>query len=292
MRKFVVYIGFLVCAIAVQAQDPETGLYRSFFGEDTTVWNAYEFRADWNYSDLTLFIVGDTVAEDTLACKKIYYKDYIFFRRDDGTWDYEYKLLLYGIIRENRNTGQLWLKRNELIGWRIIADMSLSYEDSFRGHRVSDITTDSLGRKIIKLGESNVLIEGVGPVYYEYSLGYAIVCVWHNDDLQYSLSSYNNMYISALSRFNAIDCRLQQSGIQEVEHAAGSIRIYPNPCFNHLNVDCDKKCSVSIVDSYGRVVVSTRTIDEYIDVSGWQKGVYLVKIECEQQVLVRKIIKL
>lgn len=69
----------------LRTQDPETGLYRSYFVTDTTVWKCYESDTDdamWVYYQ---FITGDTIVDDTLNFKKSYRVFDSYIHQNDGT---------------------------------------------------------------------------------------------------------------------------------------------------------------------------------------------------------------
>lgn len=300
MRKFVIYIGLLVCAITVQAQDPETGLYRSFFGEDSTVWNVSEmYFDDVNFNETYVF-AGDTLIDDTLICKNVYYKSQWSRRIEDGTW-YDYDTLIwYGNIREDRTTGRLWYK-SRLPDWELLADMTLSMEDSFDGYRVKDIIIDSLGRKVILFNGRNPFIEGVGPIDFDVYgnrtvLGYTLVCVKHDDDSQFSMDLSSGIFTRWLSKYYAvINCRLHRTvGISETKLSL--VRIWPNPCMNTLNIDIPQPINIKIIDSKGCVVINARSKGDNIqlDLSKLVKGLYIMNLETtgHKENIIRKIVKL
>lgn len=73
------------------------------------------------------------------------------------------------------------------------------------------------------------------------------------------------------------------------------INLYPNPCIDYLNVDVNKhypKINISIVSSAGKVYRTWRfhhTKEMRLDLKGLANGLYVVRIEFENNVLAKKI---
>ena len=72
------------------------------------------------------------------------------------------------------------------------------------------------------------------------------------------------------------------------------LQVYPNPAVNSLKFSLDNlsETSVAVYDTNGRRVLET-SIDQNnsIDVSGLNKGVYLIQLEIEGQTVSKQFIK-
>ncbi|MBN2167129.1 MAG: RICIN domain-containing protein [Marinilabiliaceae bacterium] len=73
------------------------------------------------------------------------------------------------------------------------------------------------------------------------------------------------------------------------------IEIYPNPVQNELNINwsSDKKqnTQVSIFNGTGKCVIEKADISGSVDVSQLNSGVYIIKVTCGNEIVVRKFIK-
>lgn len=82
------------------------------------------------------------------------------------------------------------------------------------------------------------------------------------------------------------------TGIQE--HQLNTVLIYPNPSSEGIfNLAFIAKCSVSVVDITGRVILQFKEAVEELklDLSGYNDGIYFIKAESEKGSIVRKLIK-
>lgn len=75
------------------------------------------------------------------------------------------------------------------------------------------------------------------------------------------------------------------------EHATADIRIFPNPASDVLNIEGSGIQQVQICDMLGKVVVTSSTPDNHIDISSLDDGIYLVRILSDQGIAVKKFIK-
>ena len=76
------------------------------------------------------------------------------------------------------------------------------------------------------------------------------------------------------------------------DFVADTIKIYPNPVSNGLNIQFEggrTSAQISLVSLQGQVVARTETT--YIDVAKLSAGVYFLRIETEQGLFIKKIIK-
>lgn len=76
----------------------------------------------------------------------------------------------------------------------------------------------------------------------------------------------------------------------------GDIIIYPNPATDRIiieNIDAQQGDMISIYDSRGRVIMnqSLKHGRNEIDISGLTEGLFFIKVEDEQGMLVNKFVK-
>lgn len=87
--------------------------------------------------------------------------------------------------------------------------------------------------------------------------------------------------------------RLSSEGLSTPDNAARRISIYPNPTQNAFTIAADREISrVSIFDLSGRLIANPLPdANNRIDISGYQAGNYLVKVDCGGSVSHHKIVK-
>ncbi len=119
------------------------------------------------------------------------------------------------------------------------------------------------------------------------------------EKVEFNLSDYDNDTV-----FVAINCVSEDAFIFMVddiiietetgisENSEISVRIYPNPASDYLNVEADKKISeLILISSTGQIVKSkyfnNRSVT--LNVSGLQKGIYILQIRTKEGVAFRKI---
>ncbi len=276
-RPILLFLVVLCCGGISQAQDPETGLYRSFFGEDTTVWNYCELEGDCGYIHNMIYtFVNDTVINDTTYKK-------VFIQNGDYP---PTPRIPYGYAKEDRRFGSLWLR--DTVGiMRKIVDLSL---DTVENNDL-EIRYDSLGRKIIQLNHKPyIYYEEIGIIGNDFRLpgrwtDSQVICVWHDN---------NHLYKKEDTWWGfSTDCRWFTTHGGSI-HTTTEFhpRIYPNPCNDWLNVGYDGVCEVTVTDLYGRVAMSEVVDDGRLDVSGLKKGCYTVRIEANGKSYVKKIVKI
>ena len=79
--------------------------------------------------------------------------------------------------------------------------------------------------------------------------------------------------------------------VTAVEEAANNCKIYPNPVTDQLNIEADGMRSVSLINSLGQMVLQATVEGETatLDLSPFEKGMYLLLIQGEQRVIRKKI---
>lgn len=81
------------------------------------------------------------------------------------------------------------------------------------------------------------------------------------------------------------------SGITQTKNLKGDSKLYPNPCSNMLTVEGDNIQQITIVDITGRVILET--IEKYLNISNFTKGIYSLRINYKNNTYeVKKLVKL
>jgi polyhydroxybutyrate depolymerase len=79
-------------------------------------------------------------------------------------------------------------------------------------------------------------------------------------------------------------------GINELKDLDLLVKVYPNPTNSILYIDSDKDVKFKICDLLGKEILP-ETNSKTIDVSHLQTGIYFLKLNCEGNYLVKKLIK-
>lgn len=90
------------------------------------------------------------------------------------------------------------------------------------------------------------------------------------------------------------NCGLIVGGVEiNAEPEMEEIIIYPNPAHTSFTVQCSlfeqQSCLVEVMDMLGRKVAQTNSVTGIskvdINTTGWQKGLYLIRVSCEGKVI-------
>lgn len=72
----------------------------------------------------------------------------------------------------------------------------------------------------------------------------------------------------------------------------GAFRVYPNPVNNILNIQTQSTGNIQVFDVSGRTIyTATINLNDEIDFSGFQNGIYFLKFSSEGKTSSQKIIK-
>lgn len=117
-------------------------------------------------------------------------------------------------------------------------------------------------------------------IYIANSIGYP-VCIVHAD---------KNNTVRDVEYYSGIF-----SGIQNKKLTDNDFLLYPNPSsgkFTINNAQSNSNCNIFIYNSLGYLVLTKTASDQLInvDISGFSKGLYIIKIANGNQVLVKKLI--
>jgi len=130
-------------------------------------------------------------------------------------------------------------------------------------------------------------IEGIGSTYglIEQSPGcitdqadYTITCFQQNGQTLYPDTTTNCQVITAVNSLDEI---------------SNHVKIFPNPSVNSITVQVDKIRLIQIVDLYGKTVkrIINKCNEYEIDIKDIPTGIYLIKIDTDNGIFTKNIIK-
>ena len=94
----------------------------------------------------------------------------------------------------------------------------------------------------------------------------------------------NNVFVDNIEILNS------PVGIEEVEE--GSLAIFPNPVKDVLTINYDKAISqIDVYDVNGKLVKTFTTVGSTVNVSDLSSGVYMLNLQTEEGLIVKKIVK-
>ncbi len=253
------------------ADSTEPTEYQSYFGQETTLWNAVGAFYDCPWENYLIRIAGDTVV-DQRNYKKAEYSDVYWRGGYDENRVPEYDFLL----REDRSTGRLWGRYTDEEEDFLIADMSLSIGDTFYMREtysysvitfiVQDTYTVDSRRTIVLndntyYGESLIFVEGIGcsdmgSLRTGFGLSGPLVCCHKDGEL---------VYHHPVQGFPENDCIVRAVGIDDVE--ADNTKVYSHD--GRIVVEGADGETVRIYDITGRAVHNETLLPT---------GVYIVKV--------------
>ncbi len=98
-------------------------------------------------------------------------------------------------------------------------------------------------------------------------------------------------YDGAQAGLDEIKVSIETSTTGVVEHESRIINVFPNPASDLLNIEIAENSNYIITDASGKIVYNgVATINEKIDVSQFDNGVYFVKTLSNDNVLVQRFI--
>lgn len=268
--------------------------YQSILGSENTSWDM-AVTASGIFSDPYLdscYVANDTIIGD-FEYSKICWK-YLHFTNPDQA---------KGYLREDTTSGKAWFLF-EYSGVELpIMDLSLEVGDTFYlaaydVEALTPIVADSVysfeGRKHIRFdypvynqpGEKFTMIEGVGtsfglnfqdPTFF-FLIHYYTLCQTKNDNLSYV---NNSPFFGGL-------CDVSTTQSEESLYSIISINLYPNPVSEIINFDLGSfpldSFYLEIYDCTGCRIFDKKEINFLVghkyqlNVSGWQSGVYFVRL--------------
>lgn len=281
--------------------------------DTTNVWNVLCGGITTNGEDLRqtdkLQFKGDTIVNDT-----IYHKLFsqVFYTSNGST------LLYICALREDSVQQKVYRRNNlgaatteELLydfslqpGDSVI--LSVDYDNRPNPIRVDSITTVYFAEKDRRIfhitsyydmidswySENYQWIEGIGKVdnfgkiigpikNFEWMVD-ELLCFWQSDQLNYSNPDYPT-------------CLIVHVGLDEFENN-GIIKTYPNPVKDKLNIEIEQPASINKLTIYNAVGQEQMKYNLHdrntsLDISYLLTGVYLLKFENGNTVVMKKLIK-
>lgn len=157
------------------------------------------------------------------------------------------------------------------------------------GHTVRSLK--SIGNCVFAgLNDGVFYTKNYGLDWYDMSFGLPVanvVCFGRDDSCVYAGVAGHGVWKRPLSDF-AID--FTENSVTEL---SSNHTIFPNPATNLLYINCEENATVEIINMQGQIVATKMLSgkNESVDVSGFPKGVYVVKVKTELGVITKKIIK-
>lgn len=301
MKKIIMIIGaLLLTAGCLTAQDSPTldtttRGYRSFFGSESTVWNAgLSIIDNPNLENKILYIDGDSVINGVIY-KRVYMR-HRWVSTDSAAVGNDF----VGVCREDSLNGRFWIKTLDCLYYDLeeilIADMSLDMGDD----GVDTVYYDSLGRKVIIYEYTDYpyrplckIVEGIGPEYVDVDHLHDIylTCVYHNGTKESFRSSLlDGIYADEITRIDYDNCWIAPSlNIKDVTD--GDYVIYPNPCTNMITVKKNDKGKVALYDIVGRKIESKFGDLVSFEMRNKDIGAYIIKITLPEKTISKVIFK-
>jgi ABC-type dipeptide/oligopeptide/nickel transport system ATPase component len=140
--------------------------------------------------------------------------------------------------------------------------------------------------RLLDIDSGNVWIEGIGSNFGILQSGSSLVVGWYT---RFLCMSEDGELIYMNPNFNS--CHLINTKIEEIQYSR--IQVYPNPTKDKINIKNSENVkieSVSIIDLNGQKLLEFENDINELDLSGFSKGIYLLKLTYEEGEVYRKII--
>ena len=87
--------------------------------------------------------------------------------------------------------------------------------------------------------------------------------------------------------------RVYQNSSLSVDDIVGNnLKIYPNPASNRFNIDSKNKIDrIDIYTLQGHRVLTVKNSENIVDISNLDQGIYFVKIQSQQNVITKRVLK-
>jgi len=279
---------------------PSFSQYKSIFGSTSTSWNV--LNRSPQYSMDSLVVCCDTNINSTV------YKKIDNYHKINSSVMF-YKNVFF--MREDTVTGKVWIRSQREPNDVLIMNMSLNLNDTLvfsdSLYRKVDSVYTIGGRKVLRIkmdglinnphnncgntnGEPYLLVEGISFPYIinrNIHLGMpfcsVLLCKRKNGILVYQNTT------SAYSGY----CNSNFLGVEKI--LLNEFNIFPNPVSNIVNIVSAKEqiTSMSIVNMEGKQIknIQTNSLRNNLDISFLENGIYLLKIQTDKGVVVKKLVK-
>ncbi len=196
------------------------------------------------------------------------------------------------LIKTDETGDTLWTKRYGGKEWEEGRSVDLTDDGGY----VITGYTESYGRSF-----GNVLVmktDHSGNVIWTQTYGGDRTdwceSIQQTSDGGFIVAGYSTSYGDAISDVYLI--KLNGEGTLDIpdNHASGMLEVFPNPAKNNLNVKTGTNARIEIINLSGKVVYNSRvngTNDLFsIDISGYPKGLYFVRMITEDNSRIEKIV--
>ena len=139
-------------------------------------------------------------------------------------------------------------------------------------------------------GIDSTFLNLTGDVPYVYSIKQG------TNDTYYVMgyfTYYNGVHVNPIIRLKGIS-----AGINEIKQEKGIVKVFPNPASSQLTIDLQKldnlhNTTVSVYDIQGQLLLQQLINQEktVLNITGFAKGVYIVKVFNDNNTMVSKFVK-
>lgn len=222
-------------------------------------------------------------------------------RMDINDLDLEEGLYQYSVIAENEYGFSRKAYATILVGDKCDITFELTDDggDGWKGACIS--VTDEKGQRIAKVtmeegSEQTVVVpllkgdlnfiwnHGWYHTTEQYDTDYecAFVIKNSNDEILYTSGEHSDGVFMTYNN----DCE----NVSVAEVSESNARLYPNPTNGILNIESDGAMTISVINMLGQKVMETTASDNVtIDLSGFESGIYMVRIETQNGVKTEKV---
>jgi len=297
--KQLVFVLLLISGLTTYAQDYS---YIPIVKPGIQIWTTHFASEGTNGYHYNRFALTD---EDTIIENETYKKLYWF---QDSVYNSSTAECIGG-LRENSQK-QVFYKGKEGYDtepWHsyMLCDFSASVGDtlnifrypfhSFTVLSIDTIVISGILRRQYNIGycgqESFQLIEGIGNnqgilvnLFSSSSTGF-LRCYEYNGELQYHDSSKDSIY-GFVGCSNTVD-------LSTIEKDKAEIFVYPNPAKDDISFSCSSMIKdIEIYDIMGKMIYHSEVKDysKVINVSSFNKGIYIAKVNTEKGLISKKFI--
>jgi len=296
---FLLFIGLAFFTLKNQAQ---TNIYHPF-PTSNAVWSVYYsgYQSPWCY-DRQYFIAGDTIV-NTMTYHQVKYFGWHGSSNGIGEcdfWNYDETQIYLGAFREDTAQRKVYFLLPSYSTDTLLYDFSLNVGDTLPlginngGSPVMTINSiDSIlingnYRKRFEIANtSNVsIIEGIGS-----TTGLIEKVLFFESGGNLYCYSENNQEIYPTNSSSPCDLLLSESELTKKK----DFNIYPNPATDKISIDCAEKqnLKMQLYNIVGKCIFQKEinNITKEIDISTLSKGVYIIKIFCDDWTVQNKLIK-
>jgi len=296
IKNFFLLLSFLVVLItSASAQDNI-----HYFAEEGTVWSIGAFSAPYQLTNLDFIWMNGTemVLEEDTEYSHVFYKGNTYPPNEQNSEIVFYAQLFQDSILYLRNTqGESYPVFDYTLEVGETADLYIYdyYAETFSPvnievESIENISTLGGTRKswnIISNGATK-WIEGLGNeegvIYANYNQhgfvgeSFFMICAFNDESQIYQNSLFEDCYLTGIE--------------QEI---VARVSVYPNPFINKFTLSIpEDNYSVRIYNSFGSIIhefVSDEPECE-IDLSGFSRGIYYLRIETNKGVMPKTIVKI